>query len=570
MAFWDKIKTQIKNNKISLIISGIAVVIIAGMLFQGNLSQLFKGIVVWENPDPIGMNGPPAVVVPGIEATVTLKTPLPGVENISIEEGAATVVFDEANLDIDTDQDATVKNKLEGGPDLSTDDMTYDEDSKTLTIPYNELELGTAYKVIVPKETVRNGDTPLSRDINWAFTTVDDQNDIPPICEEGRDNNRDGAITCQDSSCAYSDTCNDFISNKLQVRFYKLQNQVPTEMVKDNLTNELAQISFDIEDLLIDGQQLKLESVTLHKDANLIQAAIPFLQEERKITMNLAQNNTVLVPGTYTYNANLFLLDENIIDKVVTGSFEIKSGNPPPPCVNNEVRNDNKEICKTNEWILCTAARENEKSLDETRQCKSGVWGIIANGDGGDNPPPPGDDDIKILKADAYPKGFNPLVNETQITYKVSATAKLEIKIIDYKGVTIVTLLDNEEIEAGEHHVWWNGTDSTESSGKVVPSGTYVFKVTAKDPESGEVKDIKSGEVNAIYTIAGATDGNDFEGQNGDQGQSSAGLTKTDLKATVSLQNSSSGVTAGTGPGVLIYLLFPAIGYIFTRRKNNK
>jgi hypothetical protein len=191
--------------------------------------------------------------------------------------------------------------------------------------------------------------------------------------------------------------------------------------------------------------------------------------------------------------------------------------------------------------------------------------------------PPSNATEIKITEFNADPKGINPLINESKISYKISAKAKIEVKIIDKSGVEVVKLIDNKDIDKGEYYVWWNGTNKTDNSGEVVPPGTYTYKITAKDPVTGEVKDVKTGEINAIYQVASG----DFENSNGSTTTTteiqSNSTTKasvvssqdaSNIAATVSLQNAQNGVTAGTGTPVLIYVLLPVAGYLLTRKKS--
>ena len=133
--------------------------------------------------------------------------------------------------------------------------------------------------------------------------------------------------------------------------------------------------------------------------------------------------------------------------------------------------------------------------------------------------------------------------------------------------MTILTLVDDEEVEEGDYYVWWNGTDRTDTGGDVVSPGTYTYKIYAKDPIDEEVQDIKSGEVSALYAQA-TEDFEDYTTVTTPVVQpTSAGTTAQDSAATVSLQNAESGVTAGTGTPTLIYLLFPLGGLFLYRKK---
>ncbi|MFH1284121.1 MAG: hypothetical protein ABIH78_00840 [Candidatus Peregrinibacteria bacterium] len=174
------------------------------------------------------------------------------------------------------------------------------------------------------------------------------------------------------------------------------------------------------------------------------------------------------------------------------------------------------------------------------------------------------EENIKILKADADPDQFNPLILESKITYEISKKAVMKLSILDEKGLTVVTLTNDEELGKGEHFVWWNGTDKADSAGTVVPPGTYTYKIIASDPDTDEVQDIKTGEIEAQYEIV-----TDFENVTPQPVVVAATTDTGQAAATMALQETYEGETAGTGPEALIYLLLPVIGY-FASRKTKK
>lgn len=185
---------------------------------------------------------------------------------------------------------------------------------------------------------------------------------------------------------------------------------------------------------------------------------------------------------------------------------------------------------------------------------------------------------IRIISDSVFPVGFNPILNETKITYDLSANAAIELTIFDDNGDTVISLIDGLEQGKGEHSVWWNGTDSKATNGKVVDPGAYEYKIIAKNPSTKVTEDTATGKINAVYFPAGA----DFE----DTGVvstpsepvstpvptslASTPTNSTDAVATMALQSATSGHTAGTGPETLIYLLFPLTGHIVSRRKRSK
>ena len=79
---------------------------------------------------------------------------------------------------------------------------------------------------------------------------------------------------------------------------------------------------------------------------------------------------------------------------------------------------------------------------------------------------------IKILKN--YPNPFNPT---TTISFEIAEKGKTEVEIFNIKGQKVKTLL-NENLEAGQHSVIWNGKTDSE---KQVSSGMYFYKVSVNN-----------------------------------------------------------------------------------------
>lgn len=76
---------------------------------------------------------------------------------------------------------------------------------------------------------------------------------------------------------------------------------------------------------------------------------------------------------------------------------------------------------------------------------------------------------IKFLKN--YPNPFNP---RTTISFEITERGKTEVEIFNVKGQKVKTLLD-ENLEAGNHSIIWNGKSDNE---KQVSSGMYFYKVS--------------------------------------------------------------------------------------------
>jgi hypothetical protein len=74
--------------------------------------------------------------------------------------------------------------------------------------------------------------------------------------------------------------------------------------------------------------------------------------------------------------------------------------------------------------------------------------------------------------AQNYPNPFNP---ETAIRFALPAISDVRLEIFNLIGQRITTLIDGEQYGAGTYEVVWDGRDS---SGRVVPSGTYIYSIT--------------------------------------------------------------------------------------------
>ncbi|MBU1151241.1 hypothetical protein KJ632_00255, partial [Patescibacteria group bacterium] len=60
--------------------------------------------------------------------------------------------------------------------------------------------------------------------------------------------------------------------------------------------------------------------------------------------------------------------------------------------------------------------------------------------------------DIEIVSSDVFPKGINPLIQDTTITYELASSTLIKITIVDQGGVTKRVLVDDEEMAGGEEH----------------------------------------------------------------------------------------------------------------------
>jgi len=74
-----------------------------------------------------------------------------------------------------------------------------------------------------------------------------------------------------------------------------------------------------------------------------------------------------------------------------------------------------------------------------------------------------------------YPNPFNPV---TTIRYGLPSAGVTTLKVYNLLGKEVVTLVDNEQKEAGYHSVIWDGSNA---DGNVVVSGIYFIKMIAGD-----------------------------------------------------------------------------------------
>ena len=83
-----------------------------------------------------------------------------------------------------------------------------------------------------------------------------------------------------------------------------------------------------------------------------------------------------------------------------------------------------------------------------------------------------------------YPNPFNP---ETRIKFTLPVSSKVRLTVYNLLGEVIRTLANNE-YEAGEHNVVWNGRDER---GRGVSSGIYLYKIKANGTDGKEYSEIK-------------------------------------------------------------------------------
>ncbi|MBN4080987.1 T9SS type A sorting domain-containing protein [Caldithrix abyssi] len=79
-----------------------------------------------------------------------------------------------------------------------------------------------------------------------------------------------------------------------------------------------------------------------------------------------------------------------------------------------------------------------------------------------------------------YPNPFNP---STMIKYRLPVTSSVSLVVFDLRGNEVTCWASANE-QAGYKQISWNGTDV---NGKRVPAGIYIYKLTAKSHESGQM-----------------------------------------------------------------------------------
>jgi hypothetical protein len=72
-----------------------------------------------------------------------------------------------------------------------------------------------------------------------------------------------------------------------------------------------------------------------------------------------------------------------------------------------------------------------------------------------------------------FPNPFNP---STTIEFSLPQQNKVKIEIFDVLGSKIATLIDNQELSAGQNRLVWNGKND---KGVQVVSGTYIYRITS-------------------------------------------------------------------------------------------
>jgi flagellar hook assembly protein FlgD len=169
-----------------------------------------------------------------------------------------------------------------------------------------------------------------------------------------------------------------------------------------------------------------------------------------------------------------------------------------------------------------------------------------------------------ITDDEADPVGFNPgQGEETEVKFTLNCSVLIELNILDSDDEIVVTLIDNVEKSATDHSLPWYGTANNSSSGESVESGTYQYQIIAKDIDSDEELETEEGDINVIVIEEDPPEEDPPEEDPPEE-------DPPDDEATEVLQNTDDGTTSETGPGILIYGIFPVLGVLYNRKKRRR
>ncbi len=162
---------------------------------------------------------------------------------------------------------------------------------------------------------------------------------------------------------------------------------------------------------------------------------------------------------------------------------------------------------------------------------------------------------FNISNARIQPSPFNPLVEDALVTYTLNGTALIEVKIQNFLGQTVTLITNNTVQSTGSQQAQWKGTIDNSDNGQLVESGTYTYKITARDQNTSAVLDTEVGSIIVQYASA-ANNSNPVAQQQ-------------EIEAIMAIQNTPNGSTrtSETGPAMLLYALLPIAGFVYARRK---
>lgn len=346
------------------------------------------------------------------------------------------------------------------------------------------------------------------------------------------------------------------IQGKLSVQFQFIDSGgVMQTSTNFDLSKDIAVAKFVLGEYLTDGVPLKIKTIRILNSSNQnVATLLPDLAGKVEWVKDV--NKKIDLPsGVYSYEADVYDKDPTSV-LTIKNSFTVigaANGSAAQPASSTATPPNLKPLFT--EELSESDIPEDDEETDEIKPPDLKPVDF-EDGDSGDGT-------TKLKDVTAFPKGFNPQLNATKISYSVTGIGKVDIKIHNLKGDSVATLVTSQSVEKKDYEIWWDGTDDNKS-GTLLEPGTYTYKITLKDSEDKNVLDTATGSLNLIYPqVAAETP------DTPDNGTVKATSLKStsNSQAVVSMQNATAGTTAGTGPGTLIYLLFPAAGYIISRRK---
>lgn len=98
------------------------------------------------------------------------------------------------------------------------------------------------------------------------------------------------------------------------------------------------------------------------------------------------------------------------------------------------------------------------------------------------NPYNPPYSTMDVYNLSVTPNPFNPDNQSTNLSFSLNQQAMVTVTVTNSNGSFVKTLASNQNYGSGSTNISWNGTDS---SGSIVPTGTYNFRVDASNSTYG-------------------------------------------------------------------------------------
>lgn len=95
---------------------------------------------------------------------------------------------------------------------------------------------------------------------------------------------------------------------------------------------------------------------------------------------------------------------------------------------------------------------------------------------------------LTLTEAYGYPNPFNPAGGDMTIHFSVSKTSDVTIKVYDFAGEYVTTVVSNERMDPSSPAIMWGGTAS---DGTELANGAYIVRVVASDGARTEKANLK-------------------------------------------------------------------------------